>query len=566
MRKILSFVAVMLVCGLSSAQTFVSTEVANKNAIIEEYTGVNCGFCPDGHKIANQIVAANPGRVWAINIHQGSFAANTYTTQWGNALAAQTNLSGYPSGTVNRHVFSGSATALNRGQWASATNTILGQPSPVNVAARGTLDFATRVLSLEVEVYYTSNSAVPTNMLNVAVLQDNILGPQAGAAANPAQVEGSQYRHMHMLRDLITGQWGDTIPTTTQGTFFSRTYTYTVPQSLSNEEMVLKNLNIIVFVAEGRQEILTGCHADIQFLGAQPDIVSLNVEPSFDCDVNFEAGFVLRNLGEIAITSAEFSYEVDNTTHTYTWTGNVAPMASVDIELPTLTNLAANTDYDIDVTLTKVNGEDVDGNTLSVNNFSKEVYDVTGPFEFVLATDKYASETSYKFLRPNGSVFNQSSPFQDGSTVVVHNYTLNPPMGCYILEVYDEYGDGINGGYGAGYFLIRNAEGEQVFRNNGKFGAMARYFLNVTTDGDGSVGIDEVNDQVKIYPNPVTDNLNIAYNGEVRNVEIFDLVGRKVYQEEGNVHQVSTATLVSGVYVVRVVTENGTVMQKIVKE
>lgn len=565
MRKILSFVAVMLVCGLSSAQTFVSTEVANKNAIIEEYTGVNCGYCPDGHKIANQIVAANPGRVWAINIHQGSFAANTYTTQWGNALAAQTNLSGYPSGTVNRHVFSGSATALNRGQWASATNTILGQPSPVNVAARGTLDFATRVLSLEVEVYYTSNSAVPTNMLNVAVLQDNILGPQAGAAANPAQVEGSQYRHMHMLRDLITGQWGDTIPTTTQGTFFSRTYTYTVPQSLSNEEMVLEDLNVIVFVAEGRQEILTGCHADVQFIGAQPKIMSLEVESSFDCDINFEASFKLKNLGEAAITSAEFSYEVDNTTNTYTWTGNVAPMASVDIALPALTNLAANTDYDIDVTLTKVNGEDIDGNTLSTT-FSKEVYDVTGPFEFVLATDKYASETSYKFLRPNGSVFNQSSPFQDGSTVVVHNYTLNPPMGCYILEVYDAYGDGINGGYGAGYFLIRNAEGEQVFRNNGKFGAMARYFLNVTTDGDGSVGIDEVNDQVKIYPNPVTDNLNIAYNGEVRNVEIFDLVGRKIYQEEGNVHQVSTATLVSGVYVVRVVTENGTVMQKIVKE
>lgn len=565
MRKILSFVAVMLVCGLSSAQTFVSTEVANKNAIIEEYTGVNCGNCPDGHKIANQIVAANPGRVWAINIHQGSFAANTYTTQWGNALAAQTNLSGYPSGTVNRHVFSGSATALNRGQWASATNTILGQPSPVNVAARGTLDFATRVLSLEVEVYYTSNSAVPTNMLNVAVLQDNILGPQAGAAANPAQVEGSQYRHMHMLRDLITGQWGDTIPTTTQGTFFSRTYTYTVPQSLSNEEMVLEDLNVIVFVAEGRQEILTGCHADVQFIGAQPKIMSLEVESSFDCDINFEASFKLKNLGEAAITSAEFSYEVDNTTNTYTWTGNVAPMASVDIALPALTNLAANTDYDIDVTLTKVNGEDIDGNTLSTT-FSKEVYDVTGPFEFVLATDKYASETSYKFLRPNGSVFNQSSPFQDGSTVVVHNYTLNPPMGCYILEVYDAYGDGINGGYGAGYFLIRNAEGEQVFRNNGKFGAMARYFLNVTTDGDGSVGIDEVNDQVKIYPNPVTDNLNIAYNGEVRNVEIFDLVGRKIYQEEGNVHQVSTATLVSGVYVVRVVTENGTVMQKIVKE
>tara|TARA_R100000353_G_scaffold89061_1_gene65941 strand:- start:21688 stop:21831 length:144 start_codon:yes stop_codon:yes gene_type:complete len=28
-------------------------------------------------------------------------------TNWGAAIAAQTGLSGYPSGTVNRHVFSG---------------------------------------------------------------------------------------------------------------------------------------------------------------------------------------------------------------------------------------------------------------------------------------------------------------------------------------------------------------------------------------------------------------------------------------------------------------------------
>lgn len=146
MRNILFIAAIMLLSSALFAQTFVSTEVTNKNVILEEYTGINCGYCPDGHKIANQIIAAHPGRAWAINIHQGSFAANTYTTQWGNALANQTGLTGYPSGTVNRHVFSGSATALGRGSWNSAVNQILAQVSPVNVAARATLDFNTRII------------------------------------------------------------------------------------------------------------------------------------------------------------------------------------------------------------------------------------------------------------------------------------------------------------------------------------------------------------------------------------------------------------------------------------
>ncbi|MEE0927498.1 MAG: hypothetical protein UH641_07840, partial [Bacteroidales bacterium] len=67
-----------LVAGFAVvAQTpqFVSTEPANRNVIIEEYTGINCGYCPEGHKIVREYMEANPGRVFGINIHQGGYAA-----------------------------------------------------------------------------------------------------------------------------------------------------------------------------------------------------------------------------------------------------------------------------------------------------------------------------------------------------------------------------------------------------------------------------------------------------------------------------------------------------------
>ena len=107
MKKVTLLLAVLTVCMYSFGQTFVSTTPSNKNVILEEYTGTNCVFCPDGHKIAQQLVTGNPDRFFAINIHQGSFAGTNpnYTTQWGNALAGQTNLTGYPSGTINRHIF-----------------------------------------------------------------------------------------------------------------------------------------------------------------------------------------------------------------------------------------------------------------------------------------------------------------------------------------------------------------------------------------------------------------------------------------------------------------------------
>lgn len=568
MKKTLLFAATMLICGALSAQTFVSTEASNKNVVLEEYTGINCGYCPSGHQIANQIAADNPGRVCVINIHQGSFASNTYTTQWGNALAGQTGLTGYPSGTVNRHVFSGTSTALTRGSWSQASNIILQQPSPVNVAARGTLNFQTRELVVEVEAYYTANSAATTNKLNVAILQNNIIGPQSGASSNPDQVVGANYRHMHMLRDLVTGQWGETIETTTQGTFVSRTYTYSVPQTISNEAMVLEDLEVVVFIAEGQQEILTGTKAQISFVGAAPRIADLKMTPSMDCGITFDSEFTLKNLSSNTITAATFTYTIDGETNTHNWTGSLDPMQNQTIELPTLDNsYESGSTYTLTVAMTSVNNEPITSETLSTST-EKTVYDVAGPFEFILATDKYGSETSFRILNESGEVVFSKGPFTDANTVVVRRFEIDPAQaGCYILEVLDSYGDGINNGYGAGYFQINDANGQQVFRNNGKFNDVARYFLNITTNGTGTLGIEEaLSSNIAIYPNPVVDMLNIESDSEIRYVEIFDISGRMVLRAEGNDTRISTQSLTSGVYAVRVVTENDVLVQKIVKE
>ncbi len=73
MKKIL-FPAIALFSFIASAQTFVSTSVENKNVILEEYTGISCGYCPDGHKIAQDLHNANPNDVFLINVHTGGYA------------------------------------------------------------------------------------------------------------------------------------------------------------------------------------------------------------------------------------------------------------------------------------------------------------------------------------------------------------------------------------------------------------------------------------------------------------------------------------------------------------
>ena len=103
--------------GSAFAQLPVSTAAQNKHIVLEEYTGIYCGYCPDGHSIANGIYAANPGSV-LINIHTGGYAAVAagepdLTTTIGNAIAALPGMgiTGYPAGDVNRTILSNTVMA-----------------------------------------------------------------------------------------------------------------------------------------------------------------------------------------------------------------------------------------------------------------------------------------------------------------------------------------------------------------------------------------------------------------------------------------------------------------------
>jgi len=394
MKKILLILALVSVAFFAYSQTFVSTTPANKNVILEEYTGMNCPYCPDGHKIAQELMAANPDRLFAINIHQGSFANGTpnYKTQWGDALANQTGLTGYPSGTINRHVFSGSNTALGRGEWVSKSNIILGTPSPVNVAAVGTMDWATRELTIVVEAYYTGNATNSTNMLNVALLQNDILGPQQGGSSfNPTMMVGNQYKHMHMLRHLITGQWGDTIHQTTTGSFFTKTYTYTLPDHINNVNLKMEDIEVLVFVAEGKQEILSGSRANITHTNQpaiNPRVDALTVTYNLTCDGSLIACATVKNVGSDPITSLEIEYSVaGGTTQTYLWDARtISSMTSDTIILPEL-NVAINQNQAIQVSISEVNGTAFTGTPASLTVNKKVVENGGGYMAFKLVTD-----------------------------------------------------------------------------------------------------------------------------------------------------------------------------------
>jgi thiol-disulfide isomerase/thioredoxin len=304
MKKTITLSSILLAAVCAHAQLPVSTVPQKKNVILEEYTGTHCGFCPEGHKIADDLAKANPGKVFVINVHNynsPSAGEPEFRTPFNSSLDSIADVQGYPAGAINRHVFSGmsqgSGPAMSRGTFATAAGQILPQASYLNVALQGNINPNDRKLTVDVEVYYTDNSPASTNFLNVVLVQDSILGPQSGGSAYPAMMVGSQYQHNKVLRHMLTGQWGDKISATTKGSKFSKQYTYiipaqlpaTVPSGAIKTNVLLSKLRAIAFVTETKQEVVSGALGTISLSTTTGiDAVSLNgkisISPSLVTD------------------------------------------------------------------------------------------------------------------------------------------------------------------------------------------------------------------------------------------------------------------------------------------
>ncbi len=586
MKKILPLFGMLALSGTALAQLPVSTAVENKKVVLEEFTGIYCTFCPDGHLRAQQLANNNPGNVVLVNIHSGSFANPNagdpdYRTSFGTALDNQSQLTGYPAGTVNRRVFSQAmtpgGTALGRGDWASNANTILGETSYVNVALESSVDAMTRVMTVDVELYFSGATAPGSVNLNVALLQSNIEGPQTGSSANPSQVlPNGNYSHNHMLRHLLTGQWGDVISTTTQGTTVSRQYTYTLPANINNVSLELGDLEIVAFVVEGQQNVISGNVGPVVYTNLQANNAAAEnaAVPSEICGNSVDASFVFKNKGGSNITSAVIEYGITGQTpQTMNWTGN---LGTFDSEVVTLNNVpvppAGGT---LSVNITSVNGgaDDVPADNVTTSgNISITSNSGQGTdYVLTMVQDRYGDEITWTVKDENGNTIASGGPYAllsaNGTQTHTHNFSVSS-TGCFEFEVLDDYGDGINAGYGAGNYNLKTAVGATIFSSNGQYGSSEQKPFEVTSL---AVSVNEVNvSEFNIYPNPASDNTFVEFvadNGENMNMTILNALGEVVFSNFNiangfNRINVNCSELPNGFYMIQL-TENGhSIMKK----
>jgi hypothetical protein len=77
-----------------------------------------------------------------------------------------------------------------------------------------------------------------------------------------------------------------------------------------------------------------------------------------------------------------------------------------------------------------------------------------------------------------------------------------------------------------------------------------------------------ISNSFTIYPNPVYDILFIENNdnNEIQKIVVYDLFGKAVIEQNGNSKQLNFSNISIGLYLVKITTENETVIKKIIKK
>lgn len=128
---------------------------------------------------------------------------------------------------------------------------------------------------------------------------------------------------------------------------------------------------------------------------------------------------------------------------------------------------------------------------------------------------------------------------------------------------------------GGTYTIVCNAPGYQSVTVNsvtildGQTRAL-NFYMYGATDGDQLemlTGVQQYSmDELTIYPNPATDEVNIATGSTLRSVKIMNNMGQLVYnrQADGYTLNINTTNLIQGIYFIEVETENSKFIEKLV--
>lgn len=207
--------------------SFQTADAAKRRVVVEDHTGAWCGWCVRGTQVLRELSEEYGDDFIPVAVHNGDAMADANIQ---TPLAQKIGLTGYPSGSVNRMLFSGQAkVVLSDGAWASVTKIVFDTPALNNVWADVDLEWSlTPQGQLSANVTVTADADANGEFgINLYVMEDGVTGSGSGYnqqnyLSGRAGFEGhyyydqpaviQDYVHDNVLRYMLSGYDGKLAP------------------------------------------------------------------------------------------------------------------------------------------------------------------------------------------------------------------------------------------------------------------------------------------------------------------------------------------------------------------
>lgn len=524
MKKVLLSLALVGGYSLSTAQTLVSTLPQNRTVVLEKFTGVDCGACPGGDAKIHDLEEQYGDDFLAIAVH--SFNESTYNIPEGESIQQTAIATGFPAGSVNRIAYEGlvqndGGTAMGTVNWDAKVAEVLEMSSPVNIGAEVYYKVEDNKLVINTEAYYTADSEEEVNYLNVFILQSKIYGPQAGGGA------GDNYEHNHMLKALVTPQWGEEINTTSSGTLVDRKYEWEIPADVNGVPVDPNELTVAIFIGgKEKRDVYTGVEVvPVVAVDNAVNPSAQSVTTSY-CTNEIIPTFKIQNFGNEDLTDLTINYDINGTEYSQPWEGNLATFESEIVELPVL-NFDVMDMNTLTININNPNDEVADNNEV-VYVFEKAPASHTF-IEMELKLDGHGAGVSWFIQDAEDEVLYQGGPYEDGNIDVITESFLLDDEGCYKFIIQAMDGNGLAGGqeeedgtvYPAGYITLTDGAGQEL-TSQVDFGDVLNKPFSV--DMNSVSVVENLSSEFSMYPNPAGSAAVVEFNMESGNDVELSLV------------------------------------------
>ena len=498
-HAIFSFLLYFLCLTLQAQSFSVDKAPQPQGILLEEFTGYRCSYCPDGHAMGQLLKTILGDQLSIVAIHSGHFAdsyvpSNDYRVETGTYIYHLLGVEGhgFPNGAVNRKNWNGDNNyTFGRYNWTSFARRAAAETAPVNLWAEATYEAETRQLKIEVEGYFTDSPQEAEQRLHLLLTQSHVFGLQAGADVRP-------YEHQHMLRDAVTPAAGDLLEGCQPQTYFSRSYTYQVPELYGAIPAVAEDLELVVFVTGAdEKDVRQVITVKPAYQGVTlPLKAVLQTTPMGITDGYSFPYFpvMLENRSNQTVTSAKFSVTLNDETLEREWQGEIPAFGRQEIRIPVAWEEPLREQNVWFVTLEEMNGQSVDPSVLS-STFGYTPLTLPAVLTMKHYTTNHAQDNVYTLYDIDGGTAQTFGPYENER---YYEEKLQPrPAHRYCLEVTSRWAEG--------YMPIQNflelcdAEGTPLAVRDRITGFGFRIFFNTEGELEPPVETRELSVKAKPY-------------------------------------------------------------------